>query len=148
VLDRALRDLGLDKGLKAAQIFASWSQLVGPAVAKIASPGRFRNRTLFIDVADHLWMQELQFQERELLERLNQRLGEPLVSRLFLQLTRTPVATAEQPVEEASPADVKAPLDPQQEEELARDVAGVRDPQLREVLKDFRRRLLQARPPV
>lgn len=146
-LDRTLRDLGLDKRLKTEQISAWWTQIVGPAVAKIASPGQFRNGTLFIDVNDHLWMQELKFQERELVERLNEALGEPLVRRLFLQLARTPAAAVGPSVAEAPAAPPGPPLDPQQEAALEREVASVRDPQLREVLKGFRRRLLQARPP-
>jgi predicted nucleic acid-binding Zn ribbon protein len=145
-LDRTLRDLGLDKRLKAEQLSVWWTQIVGPAVANIASPVQFRNGTLFIDVGDHLWMQELKFQERELIERLNQMLGEPLVRRLFFQLARTPSAAVEHSAEEVPSADVAVPLDPQQEEALEREVASVRDPQLREVLKGFRRRLLQARP--
>ena len=145
-LDRTLRDLGLDKRLKAEQLAARWAEIVGPAVAKIAAPVQFRNGTLFIDVGDHLWMQELKFQERELIERLNQALGESLVRRLFFQLARTPPAAMDHAAEEVSSAVIAVPLDPQQEEALEREVAGVRDPHLREALKGFRRRLLQARP--
>jgi hypothetical protein len=145
-LDRTLRDLGLDKRWKAEQVFASWTQIVGHAVAAVASPGRFRNGTLFVEVADHLWMQELKFQEQELIERLNEALGAPLVRRLFIQLARTPTAPTDHPTEEASPSSPATPLDPQQEAALEREVAGVRDPQLREALKGLRRRLLQRRP--
>jgi hypothetical protein len=145
-LERSIRDLGLQKRLKAEQIIALWPTIVGPAVAKIAYPAQFRTGTLFIDVADSVWMQELKFQEGELIGRVNEALGEALVRRLFLQLARTPLPAPVQPLEiEHVPPVVKG-LDPQQELTLEREVAGVRDPQLREVLKDFRRRLLQARP--
>jgi predicted nucleic acid-binding Zn ribbon protein len=145
-LERSLRDLGLQKRLKTEQLTVLWPQTVGPAVAKIAYPSQFRGGTLFIEVADSVWMQELKFQEGELIARLNDAMGEPLVRRLFFQLARTP------PPELAPQSEVKAApseltlLDPQQELALEREVAGVRDPQLREVLKEFRRRLLQARP--
>jgi hypothetical protein len=147
-LDRTLRDLGLDKRLRAEQVSALWPQIVGPAVAKIACPGPVRNGTLFIEVVDHLWMQELKFQEREVVERLNVALGEPLVRRLFIQLARTPTTTPVQTSEDTPSSVVETPLDPQQEEALEREVARVRDPQLREALKGLRRRLLQARPPL
>jgi hypothetical protein len=69
-----------------------------------------------------------------------------LVRRLFFQLARTilpePRSQRESPTAPSAPT----PLDPQQELALDREVASVRDPELREVLKDFRRRLLQARP--
>jgi hypothetical protein len=146
-LERSLHDLGLDKRLKAAHMVALWPKLVGPAVTKIASPAQLRNGTLFIDVADNIWIQELKFQERDLIERLNAAIGEPIVRRLFLQLARTPLAAADKAAEAEPPPPAEMPVDPQQELAIEREVAHVRDPQLREVLKDFRRRLLQVRPP-
>ena len=146
-LERSFRDLGLEKRLQTEQITILWPKIVGAAVAKIAYPAQFRTGTLFIDVADSVWVQELKFQEGELIRRVNDALGAALVRRLFFQLARTPPpAPIQAPEVEPSPPIMK-PLDPQQELALEREVAGVRDPQLREVLKDFRRRLLQARPP-
>lgn len=146
VLERSLRDLGLQKRLKTEQLSVLWPKLVGPIVAKIACPAQFRNGTLFIDVTDSVWMQELKFQEGELIGRLNEILGEAWVRRLFFQLARVPPPEASPPTETKSTAPIVVPLDPEQELILEREVAGVRDPQLREALKDFRRRLLQSRP--
>ena len=145
-LERSLRDLGLQKRLKAEQLSVLWPNIVGPSVAKIAFPGQFRNGTLFIDVADNIWMQELKFQEGELIGRLNEALREPLVRRLFFQLARTPLPDSNAQRESPPAPPVTTPLDPQQELALAQEVASVRDPELRAILKDFRRRLLQARP--
>jgi predicted nucleic acid-binding Zn ribbon protein len=145
-LDQSLRDLGLQKRLKTEQLSVLWPKIVGPSVAKIAFPAQLRNGTLFIDVADNVWMQELKFQEGELIGRLNEALHEPLVRRLFFQLARTPLPDSNSQRESPSVPSAATPLDPQQELALERDVASVRDPELRGVLKDFRRRLLQARP--
>jgi hypothetical protein len=145
-LEQSLHELGIDRRLKAEQIVLLWPKIVGPAVAKIAYPAQCKNGTLFIDVADNIWMQELKFQERDLVRRVNDALGEPLVQRLFLQLARTQLPVPE-PLAEAEPTpppDIA--LDAQQELDLEREVASVQDPQLREVLKDFRRRLLLKRP--
>jgi hypothetical protein len=145
-LERSLRDLGLQKRLKTEQLSVLWPNIVGPSVAKIAFPSQFRNGTLFIDVADNVWMQELKFQEGELIGRLNEALREPLVRRLFFQLARTPLPDSNSQRESTTAPRVTTPLDPQQELALAQEVASVRDPELRAILKDFRRRLLQARP--
>lgn len=146
VLERSLRDLGLQKRLKVEQITALWPTIVGTAVAKISSATQFRNGTLFIDVLDSIWMQELKFQEGELISRVNATLDEPLVRRLFLRLARTPApAPTPSPEVDLSPA-AAHPLSPQQELTLEHELASVRDPELRAVLKDFRRRLLQTRP--
>jgi len=145
-LERSLRDLGLQKRLKTEQLTVLWPKIVGPTVAKIAYPAQFRNGTLFIDVSDSVWMQELKFQEGELIGRLNEVLGETLVLRLFFQLARIPPSEVTPQTETKSAPPVVMPLDPQQELILEGEVAAVRDPQLRTVLMDFRRRLLQARP--
>jgi len=145
-LERSLRDLGLQKRLKTEQLTVLWPKLVGPTVAKIAYPAQFRSGTLFIDVTDSVWMQELKFQEAELIGRLNETFGEALVRRLFFQLARIPPPEVNPQTETKIAPPAVRPLDPQQELALEHEVAGVRDPQLREVLKDFRRRLLQARP--
>jgi hypothetical protein len=144
-LEGSFRQLGLQKRLKTEQLTTLWPRIVGSAVAKIASPAQFRSGTLFIDVADSVWMQELKFQEGELIQRLNEALGEALVRRLFFQLARVPPPDLDSPTETTTASPAPPPLDSQQELAIEREVAGVRDPQLREVLKDFRRRLLQAR---
>jgi hypothetical protein len=145
-LERSFHDLGLQKRLKIEQMTVLWPKIVGSSVAKIASPTQFRTGTLFIDVADSVWIQELKFQEGELINRVNAALGEPLVRRLFFQLSRTPPPMPVQAPEATPSSAAVKPLDAQQEQALERELASVRDPQLREVLKDFRRRLLQTRP--
>jgi hypothetical protein len=145
-LERSLHDLGLQKRLKIEQLTVLWPKIVGPTVAKIASPAQFRSGTMFIDVVDSIWIHELKFQEEALLRRLNDAFGEPVVRRLFFQLARTPLPAPSTQTESKAESQAATSLDPQQELALEREVAGVRDPQLREVLKDFRRRLLQARP--
>jgi hypothetical protein len=145
-LDRSLRDLGLQKRLKSEQLSVLWPKIVGPGVAKIAFPAQFRNGTLFIDVVDNVWMQELKFKEGELIGLLNEALREPLVRRLFFQLDRTLRPDSSSQPEPTTVPLAATPLDPQQELALEREVARVRDPELRAILKDFRRRLLQARP--
>ncbi len=145
-LERSLRDLGLQKRLKTEQLALLWPNIVGLSVAKVAFPAQFRNGTLFIDVADNVWMQELKFQEGELIGRLNDALREPLVRRLFFQLARSPLPDSTSHRESTAAPPATIPLDPQQELALAEEVASVRDPELRAILKDFRRRLLQPRP--
>ena len=94
-LERSLRDLGLQKRLKTEQLTrAVAARSLVLAVAKIAYPAQFRSGTLFIDVTDSVWMQELKFQEGELIGRLNDALGEALVRRLFFQLARIPATRA------------------------------------------------------
>lgn len=148
VLQQSLRDLGLEQRLKGEQVRVVWPQVVGPAVAKIAHPTQMRAGTLFIEVADSVWMQELKLQERELREHLNDALGEPLVKRLFLRLGDIPMVPVVQDTQATRQVQEDMPLDPKQEALLEHEVVGVRDPELRAVLIHFRRRMLLSASPV
>jgi hypothetical protein len=146
-LQHSLRELGLERRFKSEQIAVIWPKVVGQAIAKIAHPTQLRNRTLYIDVADNVWMQELKLRQRDLLEQLNDALGEPLVERLFLRLGHIPPAAAGEQAERPSIPDTNVPLAPHEEDALDREVASVADPELRQVLKRFRRRMLQRQGP-
>ena len=145
-LQRLLSDLGLEGRLKTEQIGVIWPRVVGPAVAKVAHPTQFRSGTVFIDVVDHVWIQELKFQERELVECLNDALGEPLVVRLFLRLGQIPSTPLIQPSPDQQPPRAATRLSPEEAAVLEQEVSGVRDPELREALKHFRRQMLRTRP--
>lgn len=146
-VQRLLRDLGLEQRFKSEQIAVLWPQMVGHAVAKIARPTQFRGGTLFVDVVDHVWMQELKLRERDLLDRLNRALGSPLVGRLFLRLGQMPQAASSEPAETTPTLRTDAPLPPDEEATLERELASVADPELRQVLQRLRRRMLQVRAP-
>ncbi len=48
-----------------------WEALVGPELAGNARPAGLKGDLLLVDVANSVWMQELQFRKAELMERLN-----------------------------------------------------------------------------
>jgi hypothetical protein len=87
-----------DKQLHAHTIWTFWDDEVGPAIARRAQPARFRNGILFVTVATHSWMQELQFIKDELRERLNKRLDGEVVRDIFFH-SGTIEAGAETPDE-------------------------------------------------
>jgi len=68
-----------DKHLRVFEVWNFWNEIVGEALARRAQPSGYRNGVLFITVAAHAWMQELQFMKRPLCERLNARLGSELI---------------------------------------------------------------------
>jgi hypothetical protein len=83
VLPDVLRRLDHGQQLEAYTIWTFWDEEVGAHIARRAQPSRFRNGILFVAVATHSWLQELQFMKDELRERLNSRLGTPLVRDIF-----------------------------------------------------------------
>jgi predicted nucleic acid-binding Zn ribbon protein len=59
-----------------------WPAVVGPAVAKEASPTTERGGTLTIACRSSVWAQELDLMAPELVARLNEQLGEERITAL------------------------------------------------------------------
>jgi predicted nucleic acid-binding Zn ribbon protein len=82
----ALAVEGLASGLEPATVLArvqrAWPQAVGEALASAGRPTAERGGVLTVTCADSVWSAELQMMGPRLVSRLNEALGEPLVSGL------------------------------------------------------------------
>jgi predicted nucleic acid-binding Zn ribbon protein len=67
-----------------AAVQERWDGAVGKRVAAEARPVRERDGTVTVECRTATWAQELDLLHDELLERLNEALGEPRVTRLRL----------------------------------------------------------------
>jgi predicted nucleic acid-binding Zn ribbon protein len=82
-LRQVVQRIDPDRRLAVYRLWVFWDEEVGPAVAARAEPAAFRDGVLSVRVAGAAWMQELQFMKDELRERLNARLGAPLVRDIY-----------------------------------------------------------------
>jgi predicted nucleic acid-binding Zn ribbon protein len=77
---------GLTDALSPATTLAraqqAWAQAVGETIAEAGRPTGERDGVLTIACADAVWAAELDLMGAELVERLNQKLGEELIQRL------------------------------------------------------------------
>ncbi len=71
LIDEVLRAQGLTEGVERAAAIAGWAGLVGPQIARVASPVGFDRETLFVEVSSSAWMMELRLMERRILAALN-----------------------------------------------------------------------------
>ena len=62
-----------------ANIWRVWDEVVGPAISKNARPLWIKNGKLKVTVSDPIWLQELQFVEKDIREKLNGKLGRKAV---------------------------------------------------------------------
>ena len=62
-----------------ANIWKVWDEVVGPAISKNARPLWIKNGKLKVTVSDPIWLQELQFVEKDIREKLNGKLGRKAV---------------------------------------------------------------------
>ena len=86
VLRAVLQRLPEAQRLADHALWAHWESVVGPTLARHARPTRLRRGVLVVAVDSAQWLQELQFLKHELRERLNARLGRPVVRDVFLAL--------------------------------------------------------------
>jgi predicted nucleic acid-binding Zn ribbon protein len=57
------------------QVWNIWQEAVGSEIAANARPAAFKGHLLLIHVTNSTWMHHLRFQEKNLIEKLNQALG-------------------------------------------------------------------------
>ena len=82
-LRQVVQRIDPDRRLAAYRVWTFWTDEVGPAVAARAEPAAFRDGILSVRVSGAAWMQELQFMKEELRERLNHRLGAPMIRDIY-----------------------------------------------------------------
>ncbi len=92
-----MRRIDPDRRIEVYRLWSFWDEVVGEGIARRAQPQRMRDRVLVVAVSSHTWMQELQFLKENIRERLNQRLGAPLIEdlRLVSGSVRQPPARSE-----------------------------------------------------
>lgn len=123
-LRQVVQRIDPDRRLPAYRVWTFWADVVGPAVAARAEPASFRDGVLSVRVAGAAWMQELQFMQTELRERLNARLGAPLIRDIYLvsgAVTAPPAAAVAPPRPEPTEPPVAMP--------------ALKDPRLAAVMK-------------
>ena len=105
VLSDVLQRVDPDQQLQTYRLWTFWNDEVGDAIACRAQPSGFRNGILFVTVATHSWMQELQFLKAKIRDQLNARLGAERVRDIFFisGSIDTPPAAEEHTVDDPSP---------------------------------------------
>jgi predicted nucleic acid-binding Zn ribbon protein len=91
LLRRLLQRLGLARRLEEQRAIELWPEVVGPAIADQTRAAGIREGVMFVDVASNVWLQELGLLRDGILERLNARLGAPLVHKIVLSIERPPL---------------------------------------------------------
>lgn len=79
VLERVLGSLNLGLKVKQYRIWDVWNSVVGEAIARQAQPQQIRAMVLWVTVSNSTWMQQLEFMKRQIVERINERIGETVI---------------------------------------------------------------------
>ena len=86
-----LRKSRLKTGIQALQIEEVWAKLMGKTIARYTDKIEIINRTLFIRTTVGPLKQELMYQKEQIIERVNEALGEKVCS-IFSYSSKAPVS--------------------------------------------------------
>ena len=77
-----LKKSGLDKGVKQNTALLIWDEVVGESIAENTSAEKIEHGTLTVKVDNSSWRQELFFKKKEIIEKLNGRIGKKTIKEI------------------------------------------------------------------
>lgn len=86
IITNLLGDTDLPFNPDDARIWEVWEEAVGPAIAKNAQPSWIKNRRLRVSVSNSVWLQELEFAEEDIKEKLNRMLKREAVREITFRI--------------------------------------------------------------
>jgi len=143
ILESVFQKQKLDSRLKDLQIFDIWEKAVGTRIAHHSQPRGFKDHTLKVTVDNSIWIQQLTFLEGQLKEKLNQMMGSPLVEKIRFQIGEIHFSSPETSEKERLPVWQKAEVDDVVKEEIEKEVAVLKDEELKTRLKNLFQKSVQ-----
>jgi predicted nucleic acid-binding Zn ribbon protein len=84
-IEELVAQLGIKKKLHEQDAFVVWDEAVGERIAVIARPSRMLRGTLIVGVKSGAWRNELSMRKQEIIDRLNELLGDKIVKDIKFQ---------------------------------------------------------------
>ncbi len=111
-LPNVLRAAGNSEEVAEAAAIAAWKHAAGDGLKGHAVPVKLANRTLTVAVSDLIWQKQLQSMRGQLLFRINNILGQPIVGAIeFVVDAKLATPQAEERKQEEEPLDNEVPLE-------------------------------------
>lgn len=124
-----------------------WRRLVGPRLAARTRPSGLRQGMLYIQVWDASWLHHLSFMQRDLIDTINERMGDPpMVSELRMKvgwvhskfLVKPPDSSVRRQPRLPALRSIPEPASDERAAEIAAHATCVDDPELRQMIIDLR----------
>ena len=71
--------------LERNEVIRQWKEVVGPAVAKMTNPVEVKGRTLYVEVRDPVWLQQMVYVKESARRSLNKAVGEEALDRVYFR---------------------------------------------------------------
>ncbi len=87
LLPALLKDLRLDTRRAEAEVVKVWNDLLDPAITAHAQPANLYRGTLFVNVDNSAWLNEIvRYRRKEILERLQHSFGPSVVQKISFRI--------------------------------------------------------------
>lgn len=73
-LQKVLKDYKLSGDVDAYRVFSLWDEIVGQKMADHAAPVRIKDRILFVEVDDPLWLSQIKYMKGDILGKIDVRI--------------------------------------------------------------------------
>lgn len=83
-LKELLKELGIENNVLHNQAIYLWPEVVGKRIAEISHAERIDRNILFVKVLNDSWRNELIYLKKDIIERLNKRIGKRVVDDIRL----------------------------------------------------------------
>ena len=138
LLDRLIRDYGLDHKVLEARVFAAWKEAVGALIAPNTQPISLVNEKLTVYASNHVWVNELMLKRHQVIPKINKAVNFPAVK--TLEFSVKPIHSSKSPKSQRfhRPKRLKletVELDTETLKHIDLTVASVEDPDLKARLK-------------
>ena len=79
VLQKALRQGGLETPLNQKRLIDAWDTIMGPTITKYTGEKFIKNQTLFVKITNPALRQDLSMMKTQIVKRLNETVGAGLI---------------------------------------------------------------------
>lgn len=153
LVDDVLRRYGISAEVREHRLVTGWGEIVGERVLARAFPDGLKDGVLFVRVTNSAWLHELSFLRDPIIARANELCGARIVKDVRFHLGSRRGADAETDRDDVvaalarrmrprkKPTPPRPTPTPAALRAIDEETSKVRDPELREILRDLRKRL-------
>ena len=135
ILKEAMKRRNIPVDMAGGKIVSDWENTVGPVISQQTRPEKIRNRTLYLTVSSPIWMQQLQFMKKELLEKVNAALQKEAVSDIFFNVGVIEHQPAAPKKHDFRLDESSFPLKPRDKRLIKETLSRVKDPELGRIIE-------------
>jgi predicted nucleic acid-binding Zn ribbon protein len=86
VIDGVLKSYRAEPDFELSEVWRLWDDTVGETIAQNARPAAFKGKLLIVHVISSTWIHQLQFLKNDLMAKINDALGKPLIQEIKFKI--------------------------------------------------------------